>query len=436
MRFLPRLLLAISASCALAGPVFPQSVVSKVWENTGVYSSVYAPYVFRDETDTPAPKGYKPFYISHYGRHGSRRQTEPNARRAYDIFLRAEASGVLTGTGRDMLRDMTTLIKDHEGQYGELTPRGALEHRTLAQRMDRRFRPVFRNRARRKVFCQSSNFSRCLVSMACFTNSLQLCELPLRFDFVTGNRYLEILAHDFYRSKEIFASDERMYDSLMRAGTDPERIMKRFFVDDPVKMKTVVPDTVSLMKGLYTLGAICGCVDYLGIDLFTKYFSEEEVRQMAIPYTNRIFGNYGNSVEFGDRCSWAAKWLLEDIVRRADMALAEGSDCAADLRFGHDTGIMPLAALIGMDGMDRKLPRATAHEHFNTAEKMTMASNLQFIFYRNRSGDVLVKFLYNEHEVPLTPLRPVSGPYYSWTEVRPYFVDLFSDKTPPVAALD
>ena len=22
--------------------------------------------------DTPAPKGYKPFYVSHYGRHGSR----------------------------------------------------------------------------------------------------------------------------------------------------------------------------------------------------------------------------------------------------------------------------------------------------------------------------------------------------------------------------
>ena len=431
MRFLPRLLLSISAFWGLAGPVFSQSVVSKVWENTGVYSSVYAPYVFRDEVDTPAPKGYKPFYISHYGRHGSRRQTESNARRAYDIFARADTAGVLTGIGRDLFRDMTTLIKDHEGQYGELTPRGAREHRTLAERMDRRSRPVFRNRHRRAVFCQSSTMSRCLVSMSYFTNSLQLCEPSLQFDFVTGERYLDILAHDFYRSKEIFASDERMYDSLMRAGNDPEVLMKRFFTDDPVKVRAVVPDTVRLMKGLFTLGAICGCVDYLGIDLFTKYFSEEEVRRMAIPYTNRIFGNYGNSVEFGDRCTWAAKWLLEDIVRRTDMAVAEGSDCAADLRFGHDTGIMPLAALIGLDGMDRKLPRATAHERFNTSEKMPMASNLQFVFYRNRAGDALVKFLYNEHEVPLTPLQPVSGPYYRWTEVRPYFVNLFSDRTPP-----
>ena len=278
MRFFSRLLLALSAFCAFAGPVFPQSVVSNVWENTGIYSSVYAPYVFREVEDTPAPKGYKPFYISHYGRHGSRRQTESNARRAYDVFLRADAAGLLTGTGRDLLRDMTTLIKDHEGQYGELTPRGAMEHRTLARRMARRFRPVFRNRHRRDVFCQSSTFSRCLVSMNHFSNSLQLLEPSLRFEFATGDRYLEILAHDFYRSKEIFSSDERMYDSLMRAGNDPKPILERFFLDDPARMRKVVPDTVLLLKGLYTLGAICGCVDYLGIDLFTKYFTEEEVR--------------------------------------------------------------------------------------------------------------------------------------------------------------
>jgi len=29
-------------------------------------------YEFVHVTDTPAPKGYQPFYISHYGRHGSR----------------------------------------------------------------------------------------------------------------------------------------------------------------------------------------------------------------------------------------------------------------------------------------------------------------------------------------------------------------------------
>ena len=30
------------------------------------------PYEYLPGPQTPAPKGYKPFYISHYGRHGSR----------------------------------------------------------------------------------------------------------------------------------------------------------------------------------------------------------------------------------------------------------------------------------------------------------------------------------------------------------------------------
>ena len=30
------------------------------------------PYTYSSEKDAPAPRGYKAFYISHYGRHGSR----------------------------------------------------------------------------------------------------------------------------------------------------------------------------------------------------------------------------------------------------------------------------------------------------------------------------------------------------------------------------
>ena len=51
-----------------------------------------------------------------------------------------------------------------------------------------------------------------------------------------------------------------------------------------------------------------------------------------------------------------------------------------------------------------------------------MASNLQLIFYRAASGNpVLVKFLYNEQEVRIPALRPVTGPYYRWTDVKTWF---------------
>ncbi len=37
------------------------------------------------------------------------------------------------------------------------------------------------------------------------------------------------------------------------------------------------------------------------------------------------------------------------------------------------------------------------------------------IFYRNASGEVLVKVLRNEEEVRLTAIPSVSGPYYDWS---------------------
>ena len=47
-----------------------------------------------------------------------------------------------------------------------------------------------------------------------------------------------------------------------------------------------------------------------------------------------------------------------------------------------------------------------------------MGSNLQMVFYRNKKGHVLVKFLYQEQERRLVGLDSVSGPYYDWETVK------------------
>ena len=45
------------------------------------------PYQVVDYKMTPAPKGYKPFYISHYGRHGSRYYWNATLYREVDTLL-------------------------------------------------------------------------------------------------------------------------------------------------------------------------------------------------------------------------------------------------------------------------------------------------------------------------------------------------------------
>ena len=48
-----------------------------------------------------------------------------------------------------------------------------------------------------------------------------------------------------------------------------------------------------------------------------------------------------------------------------------------------------------------------------------MATNLQFVFYRNKANDVLVKVLLNEDEATL-PIKSDVAPYYHWNDFKEY----------------
>lgn len=115
--------------------------------------------------------------------------------------------------------------------------------------------------------------------------------------------------------------------------------------------------------------------------------------------------------------------LLRNIVESADKAIAGGKPCA-DLRFGHDTHLIRLLALMGVEGCEgREADIEKFHLAWQDYRVSPMAANLQLVFFRNEAGDVLVKLLHNEREVHL-PLTAVEGPYYDWKELRRYFMGL------------
>ena len=54
---------------------------------------------------TPAPENYKPFYISHYGRHGSRYLINPeDYNYPHEVLKSADSAGVLTPLGKDVMK--------------------------------------------------------------------------------------------------------------------------------------------------------------------------------------------------------------------------------------------------------------------------------------------------------------------------------------------
>ena len=75
---------------------------------------------------TPAPAGYVPFYISHYGRHGSRYHNRPDTYEVpWRILSVADKADALTPLGRDVLHRLTRIMNDADERTGEMTPIGA-----------------------------------------------------------------------------------------------------------------------------------------------------------------------------------------------------------------------------------------------------------------------------------------------------------------------
>ena len=127
-------------------------------------------YEFDPIVDTKAPKGFKPFYISHYGRHGSRyEQNSTFARAAMGAFPVLDSLDLLTETGKALYADVNAIVEAHKGMEGSLTPRGAKEHQMLASRMVERFPAVFKNKDRWEVNSFSSTNFRC-TSCPCATS--------------------------------------------------------------------------------------------------------------------------------------------------------------------------------------------------------------------------------------------------------------------------
>ena len=128
---------------------------------------------------SPAPKGTKPFYISHYGRHGSRYLI--NAKTydySFSVLSQADSAGKLSPLGKDVLKRVAAIREEARGRHGELTQLGAEQHRQIALRMYQRFPEVFAGNAH--VDARSTVVIRCILSMENALQQLLLCNPKLQ----------------------------------------------------------------------------------------------------------------------------------------------------------------------------------------------------------------------------------------------------------------
>ena len=374
-------------------------------------ASIFHSYEFAPVEDTPPPEGFKPFYISHYGRHGSRRLAGTDAADALAELEKADAKNLLTGEGRE-LRDAVRLVAEASaGMEGQLTERGAAEQRRLARRMAGRFPAVFGGR--RRVRCQATDAHRVLASLANFTMALKECAPESDFDFSTGPKYTERLKHRYRRANNVPGGARERKGRYDREWIRPEGFVARMFTSPEA-----VEDPLSSIRRLFAVASDCQCLrtELCGADIY-RFFTKDEIAGLSRAMSAWHYMAQRNSPEFGDDRAWAAQWLARDFVERADGAIADDR-VAADLRFGHDSGLGPLAALLRLEGAGDRIAPEDAWQISPGWKWMPMAANLQMVFYRGKAGEVIVKVLYNERETLVRGLEPFSGPYYRWSDLR------------------
>ncbi len=354
----------------------------------GVY---YAYHYDSTAVQTPVPEGYTPFYISHFGRHGSR--WLPSDERYKWVMRQFADTANLTPLGIDVRHRLQKIWEDAQGRGGDLTMLGARQHAEIASRMYHSWQEVFQGDA--VVSARSSIVGRCVMSMTSFLLKLQSLNPELRITAESNRRFMPYIAYSSPEEDSLIARTPRTIN------VSPDRLMSSLFVN-PDK----VEEKMNLLSELHCIASDMQNVE-IGISLY-DIFTPEEMRAVYDASNLNMWTCNSRNATSGDIPARSAQSLWQNIVESADSAIATGTP-QATLRFGHDTSLYRLFTLLGLYNEEQRMDRI-----------IPMAANLIMVFYKNEKGTTLVKFLHNESEIQL-PIESSLAPYYNWDDVKKYY---------------
>ena len=405
--------LFIGLNAVFAQPHISEDAVRALKEDPTRAGNNTNSYEFKEIHDTKPPKGYKPFYISHYGRHGSRSNWGGSA---YENLIAAleqgKEMGILTPGGDSLLVAARKVLASYDGMDGRLTQKGVREHTAIAERMYKRYPEVFKGKKMVRAF--GSTVQRCLISMNAFTTSLVRQNKNLFFYLDTGEKFMDYLDNEKGWQQKSSAASRAAREALRGLPDDTLGVMTKLFTDT-VKARTFIKSSRSLTENVWNTAIIAE--DFEVEDNLFRFLPFDALYKRWAQSNVSLYTGHCNSVESGDERVPMAQSCVEDIVAKADECIATGK-YAADLRFGHDYPLMALVSYLGIEGVGERIPADEICDRWLGFWNIPMGSNLQIIFYRNKSGDVLVKFLYQEQERLLRGLEPYQGPYYKWETVK------------------
>ena len=417
----------------IVGGAMAQTAREEIKANKYLAGSNYLDYdrQLSDKPLTPAPKGYIPYYMSHYGRHGSRWLiSESSYTSVTEPMQKARKAGKLTAKGEEVLKlveqfaalpvpNFPALGGQFAGaqlRLGDLSTVGERQHHGIGRRMVQNFPEIFKKK-NVPIDARSTTVNRCILSMIAECEELAAANPTAR------------IHNDVSEALQYYLNQPRsgLVKSLGRKGREvrnslssritPDRLMAELFNDQQWVKENIKVE--SLMSNLFEVTTNMQSHD-IDIDLY-PIFTEEEIYEQWRQRNIGWYLDYGPAPQSDGIMPFTQRNLLRNIIETADTV----TQTQATLRFGHEVCVMPLACLLELGDCGAQVSDLDQLDQvWRNYRIFPMACNVQLIFYRPKkgNGDILVKGMLNEREVTL-PIKTTQYPYYKWSDLRQYYLD-------------
>ena len=429
--------LATTAFAQTQLPGYDQCAKKDIKANRYLAGSNYLDYdnAYGEGNDklTPAPKGYEPYYLSHYGRHGSRwLLSDWDYMSVIGPLRKAEQQGKLTDVGRETLRQLEPFFEGTRGRLGDLTTVGERQHHGIGRRLTQHFPEIFKHK-NVTIDARSTVVIRCILSMVAECEEISFAN-PTAQIHNDVSESLQYYLNQPWRGEVRRQSGKRgrVNDEFREHYTHPERIASVMFndpqwVNDSINAGQFMRHLFEVATNMQSHDALLDAQHHIQSnrdkvgDLLALFTDEEIFDQWRIRNVDWYTG-YGAAPQTGSVMPFSQKNLLKNIIETADTV----QNVQATLRFGHEVCVMPLACLLELGNCGAVVEDLDKLDHYwRNYDIFPMACNIQLVFYRpkkGKTGDILVKALLNEREMQM-PVATDMYPYYRWADLRQYYLE-------------
>ena len=404
------LLAGLAGATAFAQPFSAYQEVMADVERAG---GVHRMYPTDQPRPTAAPKGYKPFYVSHLGRHGARFALGHSV---YEDILavweNAREKGWLTPEGEQFYKEYVSIYPLLAKREGQLTLKGQAQHRFIADQLYRNYPAVFKWKTH--AVATSTLVHRVIASMYSFLGEAAALDKDFTYEADYGYPYQTYLLPDTIDSKadregEALTKYRHLRDSLV----DSRTILARWFNH----ADQLVENPTGFVFDMHTVVSTLDNVDFpVPAHLYSLFTAQERYTLWRVA-NYREYQLMGRSPDTENARVRVMQVLYQDFIDKAEADWADGVQLR--LRFSHDSCLMPFLSLLGVNGMDARVEDPLEVEKVWRNYHVPMACNLQLVFFRSkRNPDILFQLLLNGREATLPLPMAAPGSFYRWEDFK------------------